>query len=412
MKQELTIAFGLLAAGAALVGWYSSDAPSGSGEHQLHALAADFLGVQDPVHASNQSPVGAVSEQTTTGELSSYAVQQASYFSAADDSPAQAYVLGRPRQVSDFRFDGTTADRAHLMLKRARHMIGDGPGFESNVNVRANFFGQTVIGSGRYLQSGQGMGKTRTSLAFHSASLDPSSKQPQQASNQPLQQPHTPPHQKVMNLCDGRFVYRLHEDLIEEQQTLEFYDLQQIKNSKSRHQQEPVTRQPAIPLAPGELMSSGMAGLLQHLADEFRFAIVSETEHPSGRVRLLRGTWHPSRLQNLLRDQLSPEQIDAGLAWSQLPPNLPHAVEVSLVRTSSRESTWELYPAQLTFYQFRSHKDRTLAQPVVVIQFEQPEEVLDVPADQFVLRSENLEATDLTQQYLSKLRPSDANSLR
>jgi len=154
-------------------------------------------------------------------------------------------------------------------------------------------------------------------------------------------------------------------------------------------------------------MASGMAGLLQHLADEFRFSIVSE-EAGAERTRVLRGTWQPSRLQGLIEDHLGPEQKQAALSWSQLPSNLPHAVELSLVRASE----WELFPSRLTFYQFQNVDDLTTAQPVVVIEFQNPKAMHSVSEDQFVFHSEDLEATDLTQQYLSKLRPDSDSSLR
>lgn len=316
------------------------------------------------------------------------------------DMPGQVLPnhLGYSRPVSDFRFDGKTTDRADLMLRRARHMIDDGSAFESSVSVQAAFFGQSVVGSGLYVQAGQGEGKARTTLAFHI----PSSDQATQASTA------TPPQQKITNLCDGRFVYRLHEDLVEGEHTLEFYDLQKIKNSTSdKTRKTSAAQRPGIPLAPGELMASGMAGLMQHLADEFRFTIVAE-ETGAERTRVLRGTWQPSRLQSLIEDHLGPDKLSDGLSWSLLPPNLPHAVELSLIRASE----WELFPSRLTFYQFKSVEDRTMAQPVVVMEFQNPTTIQSVSDDQFVLRSENLEATDLTQQYLSKLRPDPDSSLR
>ena len=147
--------------------------------------------------------------------------------------------------------------------------------------MQAAFFGQHVVGSGTYVQAGQGAGKARTTLAFHV---------PTSAFAAPATQASTaaPPQQKITNLCDGRFIYRLHEDLIEGQQSLEFYDLQKIKNSKSDFRKQPSARQPGIPLAPGELMASGIAGLLQHLADDFRFAVASEeTGSERSRVCLL-----------------------------------------------------------------------------------------------------------------------------
>lgn len=280
-------------------------------------------------------------------------------------------------------------------------MIDDGSAFEASVSVRAAFFGQHVAGSGHYIQAGQGAGKARTTLAFHIPNMARAGR-PSNAISKA-----TPPQQKVTNLCDGRFVYRLHEDLVESQQTLEFYDLQKIKNSKSDRRKDTSTHRPGIPLAPGELMASGMAGLLQHLADEFRFAIVAE-ETDTQRTRVLRGTWQPSRIQSLMQDYLGSEGNQPDLAWSQLPPNLPHAVELSLVRTSE----WELFPSRLTFYQFKTISERTLARPVVVIEFQDPKALGTVSDDQFVLRSENLEATDLTYQYLSKLRPEDEHAIR
>ena len=385
MKQELTIAVCLLAAGVTIVSWQSADRSSDRAR-PVESSAAINASSAEGLPRDSYS----LAEEPAT-------IQQAGYFAPVAPLPPIAISLGRPKPLSDFRSDGSTADRADLMLRRARHMIDDGPAFESHVAARATLFGQTVIGSGVYLQTGQGEGKTRTTLAFHSVPAD-----------RTTDDISTPPQQQVTNLCDGRFVYRLYEDLIEKEQTLEFYDLQQIKNSKLRHKESSETRRPGIPLAPGELISSGMAGLLQHLADEFRFAIVDESNGPSGTTRLLRGVWHPNRLQNLLRDHLSTDQLKAGLAWSKLPPNLPHAVEVTLVRVSA----WELFPSQLTFYQFQKNDDRTIAQPIVSIQFQRPGTVTGVSDDQFVLHSENLEATDLTQQYLSKLRPDEDSTLR
>ena len=344
------------------------------------------------------NPPVEVDTSHVASESTQYAVQQASYAAAIAPLPTIAIASGTPRPVSDFRTDGSSSDRAELMLRRARHMVDDGPAFESNVSVRATIFGQTVVGSGSYLQAGQGEGKTRTSLAFHAIPTD----------GAVAAIPTTPPEHEVLNLCDGRFVYRLQQDLINGDRTLEFYDLQQIKNSKAKRKQSGVQPPRAVPLGPGELMASGVAGLLQHLADEFRFAIVDQPESSRGNTRLLRGTWNPRRLHNMLRDRLSPEQLEAGLAWSQLPPNLPHAVEVTLEKTSA----WDLFPSQIRFYQFQTHDDRTMAHPIVVIQYQPPRPIDTVSQDQFVFHSDNLEATDLTQQYLSRLRPSVDEQLR
>ena len=53
-----------------------------------------------------------------------------------------------------------------------------------------------------------------------------------------------------------------------------------------------------------------------------------------------------------------------------------------------------------------------MADPVVVIEFQNPRAMGSISDDQFVFRSENLEATDLTQQYLSRLRPGPQDALR
>jgi hypothetical protein len=386
MKQELTIAFCLLAAGLTIGGWYSA------GQLERYVAGSDAATEDSPTAGQKKliEPFRRNSNARSSTQNVNYAPSD-----AVSSNPKVS--LEAQRLVSDFRSDGTTADRADLMLRRAWHMIDDGPAFESNVSVQAKFFDQMVVGAGVYVQTGQGEGKTRTSLAFHSIS-----------SKQSTDTPTTPPQQQVTNLCDGRFVYRLHENLVQNQQTLEFYDLQKIKNSKSVRRNQSARARPSMPLAPGELMSSGMAGLLQHLADEFRFAVVADSEAPSTTSKVLRGTWRPSRLQRLLRDHLSPEQLDAGLAWSHLPPNLPHAVEVTLISSAALD----LFPSQLVFYQFQPDNDRTIAKPVVIIQFQQPATLETVSDDQFVLRSDNLEATDLTQQYLSKLRPDEDHSLR
>lgn len=363
-----------------MIGWYSAK----PFVQPTPAPESDFQADIDPSGQSTPVLVGQHQTASRTS-IASSAIQNQ---------------LGPSRPVSDFRFDGKTTDRADLMLRRARHMIDDGSAFETNVSVRAAFFGQQVAGSGHYIQAGQGAGKARTILAFHI----PKS---QSTHSSDVTSTATPPQQKVTNLCDGRFVYRLHEDLIESRQTLEFYDLQKIKNSESDRRNKTLSHRPGIPLAPGELMASGMAGLLQHLADEFRFAVVAE-ESDTRRTRTLRGTWQPRRIQRLMQGYLGGDGQQPELAWSQLPPNLPHAVELSLVRTSE----WELFPSRLTFYQFKAIEQRTVARPVVVIEFQNPKAIGTISDDQFVLRSEHLEATDLTYQYLSKLRPEDDNAIR
>ena len=368
-----------------MFGWHSA------GSFSLPTLAPE----------SNAQALPTPSNQPSDQAIPMLIGQQHAATRAAIGPPSIQGNLGSSRPVSDFRFDGKTTDRAELMLRRARHMIDDGSAFEANVSVRAAFFGQQVVGSGHYVQAGQGTGKARTTLAFHIPDAA------QAAHPSAVTSTATPPQQKVTNLCDGRFVYRLHEDLIEVEQTLEFYDLQKIKNSKSDRRNSTLAPRPGIPLAPGELMASGMAGLLQHLADEFRFAIVAE-EKNAQRTRVLRGTWQPSRIQSLMQGYLKTDRQQPDLAWSQLPPNLPHAVELSLVRTTE----WELFPSRLTFYQFQKIDERTTAIPVVVIEFQDPKAIGTVSDDQFVLRSENLEATDLTQQYLSKLRPEDDSEIR
>ena len=267
-------------------------------------------------------------------------------------------------------------------------MIDDGPAFESAVQLRVNLFGEPIVGAGTYSQAGQGSGQTRATLQFRM--LDQLDSQPQQS---------------LVSICDGRFIYRLHQNLIDGQRSLEFYDLTEIQRAGGSQRLIAA----AIPIGPGQLMTGGVAGLLKQLSEQFEFTSIATdpTVSANQNVHTLRGTWKPPQLHRLLQNHPDSDNQRAK-TWDQLPANLPHAVEIVLAETELAG----LFPKRVIFYQFTTKRRVTKARPIVAFQFADPRPIPNHSPDLFVMKSDDLEATDVTQQYLSRLQANESNALR
>lgn len=363
MKQELPIAICLLAAGASI---WTLNRPAPTHGHQPNKLTA--VALQELQGVPN----------TETSERNSRTEPAIPITNRLIAKP-RASVKGK-LTVRDFHSENDKT-AATKLLAETFDAIQQSPPFQSHVQVQATLFNQTVVGEGTYYQLGQSRGHSRIDL-----NLSAGHKQ----------------HQ-LTQLCDGRFVYRLNRDTATGKRELKFYDLQQLQQQRQQSLQPGATGSSS-----GNDLFSGvnLPGLIDHLRLSFDFFMVPQQADKQADQRLLRGIWKAAPLQRLISDLFDAETIQNGVAWNELPRQLPHAVELSLQQQD--DGSW--FPRDIVFYHFQTLSRSSLAEPIVAIGYSERVLKPDLPADLFVMNAVELEASDVTPQYLSRLRGQDLAS--
>lgn len=370
MKQELPIASGLLALGALLC-WFpfsSAKAPASnptseaSIQQQDDAVRSGGAERRSPSAASrdDQSWVDSSAERPTLGANATNKPADSTGFGLSTAYKVSETPASYWHRVSD--------PRAVNWLNRVAAQSRQSPPLGTSIDLTAQLFNQTLKANGKYFQSGQGRGQARLELKFGTQENAPT----------------------IYHMCDGRFIYHL--ESLGGEPNFNFVDLKRIEQAgDARHP----AGQPWI--ATGEL-----AGFYSQLINAFNFG--SPTLKDDGTV-VIRGCWKQDRLARLLpqlvdetakKDQQLPSNID----WSQLPPQLPHGVQ--LVFRPSKVVAY--FPAQFSFVQFESDNHESLTTKVMLeIQWNRPQTIAAMNDRMFVIDSRNIESNDVTDHYLARI---------
>ena len=282
---------------------------------------------------------------------------------------------------------------ASKLLSAAAKNLTNSPPIQSLARLEVEMFQQHVRTEGRYLQQGQGSGKTRLEFRYPTG---------QSSSAQEIG--------KLTQICDGQYYYRINE--FAGKRELASANLEEV----ARLGLQPLGIQPTTWMQTG-----GLASLMEHLAVSFDFDPPVETEISNIPAVLLRGTWKLGVLKHVLAEQVEQKWLEAPVRWDRLPPQLPHMVEIYL----AADDFLPLFPYQISFQQFNpSNKNRNDApqarslaitenrRPIVTIKFQEVSKVPGISDDLFRVDSlTNDDSQDLTPGLVQHFEAT-AESLR
>ncbi len=240
------------------------------------------------------------------------------------------------------------------------------PPISARSRIRTRLFGELVTAEGRLLHLGQGTHCSR--YEFFSGDSDTS--------------------MQVVQICNGRVSYliKTHGG----QSWLEFIDLNRIAGRTS-----PDTDFAGSPNT--WMATGGLTGLLEHLAKSFEFNSPRKLEIGGIPMVSIRGQWRRGRLQQLLQGQINLGDNDTQIEWGQLPPQLPHAVEIIL----GNDEFAPLFPYRMIFHQYENDGQ---AKPLVSMEMYEVEKVERMDVSLFsVQQGEFASTVDATSRFENQL---------
>lgn len=229
--------------------------------------------------------------------------------------PPSADGEGPDDQSLDYGDPASDASAAEDILTTAARRLHESPPFEAKLRERIDLFGQQLVGSGIYMQAGQGSDQFRLELKIQLADRMTS----------------------LTQVCDGRYVWT-RRDLGPEQQYLSHIDLVRVRRALAE------SGSAAIP--PNQWLAiGGLPGLLNGLSENFAFNTPATHQLGQLPVWTTKGSWRPEMLAELL-----PNKADAILAGKpapleSLPVHLPASVAVAL----GRDDYLPLFPYRIEF---------------------------------------------------------------
>jgi hypothetical protein len=374
MKQELPFAVALLAGGCLL--WFSQSAkPWGLSEvgNTQARLSSDARGMPADADESvtNQRQRLGASESAgatdltnpTEVALASYQVDAIEIDEQSSDERSGFRQIQSSNSISSPFVHAQTSPESLRVLTQVSKSLAASKPFHSAIRLTGNMFGQTVSATGNYHQLGQGTSKSRIELDFAGLPNAPS----------------------VLQLCDGRFVYKLHFDGNDE--AWEFVDLKRIRE--------------AAGITPtGWIATGGISSLFQQLASAFNFG---EFESVDESTIVLRGSWEKSALDRIVAT-FHDHGEDAGVnettsRWDEIPSQLPHAVELVF----RKEPGFQYFPRRVSFKRFVIEQNVMQIESSVTLEISPPRPLVKTNR-LFVIDSSGLESTDATDLYISRIK--------
>jgi len=148
------------------------------------------------------------------------------------------------------------------------------------------------------------------------------------------------------------------------------------------------------------LMTGGMAGYLNSLADSYQFNSATTTNVHGHSAWRLEGTWRPERLEKRWPEVA--EQLAEGktVDWDELPQHMPHRVVVFLDHNSGllRRVQFQRYPSS------RLPLPKKQTEIVAAIEWLGIETGAEVDPRQFVYNPGAQKPTNVTKQYVKRLK--------
>jgi len=278
MKQELPIAITLLAIGCLPFLWQSRDASEASA-------------------AVRASTVVTPTNSSTASVLASFTSDKLNATTAMD---GKAFL----KQVADSFANGQSVFGD---LEIENHL------YKSKRKKRAS--SQTI--EGRFWSRGMGSNQSRLELINR-----------------------TSPQTMLTQVCDGRFVYRLHDP---GERKIKFHSLDRLKRDDAGIIQATL---PANWISHGSIDS-----LFGNLAEAFDFGDLKTS--PDNQYVELVGAWNPDHLAKLMVNWVDHREILPTPSWSKLPPQFPHGARLRFASDGKKYS-----PVEVVFFKFDSENNQ------------------------------------------------------
>jgi hypothetical protein len=271
-------------------------------------------------------------------------------------------------------------DRGQLsgqqLLAEAVRRVDQEPSLAADVRYRVDAFGQQLLGTGRYLQSGAGQRRQlRLDLRM-------------QVQDRPA----------TLVEIRGTDEYWIRREVPPVAATLGRVDLAQLRRATRRS--EAPAGEEALPRG-AWIMLGGLPRLLVSLNEHFEFGSPKTDEVqialPGGQVQrlpiwVLEGRWKPARLAAL-----------AGKSGGSLPEQLPERVQVVLDRS---DSSLPLFPYRVTYFRTASEQDAARSIPagreLMTLELFNVRRVGQIDAREFKYESGEQEVLDLTAAYVQQ----------
>lgn len=182
----------------------------------------------------------------------------------------------------------------------------------------------------------------------------------------------------------------------EESSTLQRVDLQKLRG---------VAVKPTGPAGSSAWMvDGGLPKLLKSLSENFDFAEPQTADIAGAPVYVLQGTWNREALAKLLPEKADQINNSKPLSLADLPNQLPDRVRIVL----SRDAATDLFPYIVEYYrgeqslpsQPKATRPKTLMQ-MVIRPVAKPKLLT---TQDFRVRVDDQEVTDVTEEYLAKLQ--------
>jgi hypothetical protein len=262
------------------------------------------------------------------------------------------------------------------LLVEAARRVDQEASLAADVRYRVDAFGQQILGTGRYLQSGVGAARQlRLDLRM-------------QVQDRPA---------SLLEIR-GTDYYWIRRDVPPTAATLGRVDLAQLRRA-ARHAETPGGE--ALQPRGQWIMLGGLPRLLTSLHEHFEFSPPKPDEVQftiaGGQVQrlpiwVLEGRWKPARLAAL-----------AGKSGGGLPEQLPNRVQVVLDRS---DSSLPLFPYRVTYFREGTELDDSHAHPgdreLVTLELFNVRRVGQIDPREFVYESGEQEVLDLTAAYMQQ----------
>ena len=386
-RQELPIAVGLLATGGLLwlSGSWASNPESQAIETQSAASTTELQSsfVQQASYQAETSP----NRQLPSKPVNPLIAEK----DALDEEEIEPKDFSLP--VKDFAADSqaqsgnslSTADFLHAapdprsaeFLTGTSWRIANSIPFGMSIKLTGALFDQSTAASGQYFQMGQGSHRSRLELEFQSGSEVANSFQ----------------------LCDGRFVFRLHT--FGGKQQFEFVDL-------NRFSEQTTTTTSFTPS--NWIATGGLASLLEQFNQSFNFGAPKQiTTADQTQLTVIRGCWNERALRHTLGNQAAivfPDKPKIrsrnAIPWDSIPQQLPHGIEVVF----GNDALLGEFPREIRYLKFASSPEGGAMhlEPMMTLQFSRPKETDELTENMFVIRSRDIESVDTTDQYLAQVK--------
>jgi hypothetical protein len=279
-----------------------------------------------------------------------------------------------PHTAAPAGFAAPAADPAagDLLVQQAVEAMQRHETFAARLRQRIDLFGHRLVGSGQYLQQGQGPDRRlRLELRLHVA-------------EQPI---------VLQQVCDGQFLWTLNQ--LDPAPVLQRVDARRVRQALEEGGR-------AVPYGLANTLAlGGLPKLLEQLRQNFQFGPAIPGHFDGTPVWVLVGQWRAERIAALVPEQQAAVAAGGTIDLDGLPPQLPHEVLLAL-------GQHDLAPYQIEFRR-RAGEGSAAGQGsdarVPIFTLELFDLKIDAPLDPraFVYQPSGLDVLDTTDSLLKSL---------